>query len=244
MTVGLLAVQIVTGNGGHTTGPAGALASISRQWYGQVLLSIIALGLFGYALWRFAEAWVDPDRKGSDLKGISKRLGYAISGIIYGALAVEAVLILLGLSYGNDDSADHWTAQLMVQPYGRWLVALVGIVVIGVGFYNLYRAYSAQFCEKLKLNDMSESEITMAKLSGRTGHVALSVINYFVGGFLIIAALRADPEQAGGLEEALDQLLRQPYGLWLLGAFATGLILYGLFMLVMARYRKVFMERL
>jgi type IV secretory pathway VirB2 component (pilin) len=208
------------------------------------LLILVAVGLFGYALWRLSQAWIDPEGEGRDAKGVIKRIGYAISGAIYGFLGVEAVRIVMGSSSGSggEQQAEDWTAQLLAQPFGQWLVAIVGVILIGTGLYQGYRAYSAKFKQKLKLNEMSVTEQTWAVRSGRLGFAARGVVYLLLGGFLIQAALTSNPEEAGGIGQALRELVEQPYGPWLLGLVAAGLVAYGFFCFVLARYRRIFIR--
>lgn len=242
IVIGALALQVAMGSGGQTTGPRGALREIGQEPFGQVLVGIVGLGLFGYAIWRFVQAWVDPDDAGSDVKGIVKRIGWAVSGVTYGVFGVFAFLILTGSSSGSGGGAESLTAQLMSQPFGIWLVGIVGVILAGTGLYQFYRAYTAKFREKLKLGEMSTTEITWATRSGRLGFAARGVVYVLIGIFLIRAALEADPSEAGGLGEALDTLAAQPYGPWMLGIVALGLIAYGAFAFVLARYRRIFLH--
>lgn len=240
--IGVLAIQVAIGSGGQTTGPSGALGSIANQPFGQALLIIVSIGLFGYALWRLIQAWIDPEQEGSDAKGVVKRIGYAISGLIYGFLGVEAIRIVMGSSSGggSDQQAQNWTAMLLSQPFGQWLVGIVGAIIIGTGAYQLYRAYSAKFKEKLKLQEMSTTERTWSERSGRLGFAARGVVYFIMGWFLIQAAMTRSSEEAGGIGQALQELAQQPYGPWLLGVVAIGLIAYGFFCFVLARYRRIF----
>ena len=242
ITIGALAVQVAIGSGGRTTGPSGALASLSHQPFGQILLILVAVGLFGYALWRFVQSWVDPENEGSDAKGIVKRIGYAVSGIIYAAFGIEAVRLVLGSGGGSSEGqqASDWTARLMSQPFGIWLVGIVGAIVIGTGLYQFYRAYSAKFREVLKLHEMNADEERCATRAGRLCFAARGVVYSIIGIFLIIAAVRANPNEAVGIGEALQKLAQQPYGPWLLGLVAIGLVAYGFFAIVLARYRRIF----
>lgn len=238
--IGVLAVQAAFTGGGKTTDAKGALESIVTQPFGQILLVLIAIGLFGYMLWRFVEAFMDPENEGSDAKGIAKRIGYAISGIIYASLAFSAAQLAAGSgSGGSGNSTQHWTARLMSQPFGRWLVGIVGAIVIGVGFYQFYKAFSTKFRRKLKVREMSEAEETWAIRAGRFGLSARGVVFVIIGFFLLQAAYQSDASEARGLGGALQTLLQQPYGPWLMGLVALGLIAYGIYMGVQARYRRI-----
>ncbi|MEZ4869112.1 MAG: DUF1206 domain-containing protein [Caldilineaceae bacterium] len=243
ITIGALAAQAALGSGGRTTGKSGALASLANRPFGQVLLALVALGLFGYALWRLVEAWVDPENEGSSVKGIVKRIGYVISGIAYGALGVQAVRIVMGGSSSSANQTEDWTARLMAQPFGIWLVGIAGAIVIGIGLYQFYRAYSGKFRTKLKLYEMSSGEQQWATYAGRFGFAARGVVYLIIGGFLIVAAWQTNPAEAVGMGQALQKLAQQPYGPWLLALVALGLVAYGFFAIVLARYRRIFISR-
>lgn len=242
LIIGGLALGSVLTTSGQTTGPTGALQEVATQPFGQVLLALIAIGLAGYAIWRFVQAIKDPDHEGSDAKGIFKRIGYAVSGVTYSGLAISAVGMIMGSggSGGSGGQAEGITAQVMSQPFGRWLIAIAGVIVIGVGVYQFYKGAAAKFIKVLKLSEMSPGERTWAIRSGRVGLLARSVVYALIGWFLIQAAITANPDQAGGLGEALQTLAQQPYGPWLLGIVALGLMLYGIYSLVLARYRRIY----
>lgn len=240
--VGFLAAQAAFGTGGRTTDTQGALQSIVSQPFGQILLAIVAIGLVGYVLWRFVQAILDPENEGSDAKGVAKRIGYAISGLIYASLAFSAVKIIAGSSSGSgngDSSTQDWTARVLAQPFGQWLVGLGGAFLIGLGFYYFYRAFTAKFRKKLKIREMSIAEERWATRLGQLGIAARAVVFIIIGFFLIQAARQSDASEARGLGGALGSLAGQPYGPWLLGLVAIGLIAYGIYMGVEARYRRI-----
>ncbi|MBE9215483.1 DUF1206 domain-containing protein [Plectonema cf. radiosum LEGE 06105] len=238
--VGLLALQAAFGRGGETTDTQGALQAIVRQPFGQILLALVAIGLIGYVIWRFVEAINDPENKGNDFKGIAIRLTYAANGLAYAGLAWTAVKIIMGSSSsGNSDSKEDWTARLLNQPFGQWLVGTIGACVIALAFYYLYKAFRAKFQRKLYLSDLSNTERQWVIGICRFGLAARSIVFFLIGWFVIEAAYMAQASQVGGLGEVLETLAAQPYGLWLLAIVALGLIAYGVYMLVQARYRRL-----
>lgn len=241
--VGLLAAQAAFGAGGRTTDTKGALQEIVAQPFGRILLSIVAVGLIGYVLWRFVQAIKDPENKGTDAKGIAQRLGYAINGLIYSGLAFSAVGIVLGSSNGgNNDSTEDWTGFLLEQPFGQLLVAIVGVFIFGVGFYQFYKAFTAKFHQKLNLINLSDTEKKWVIGISRFGLAARGIVFCVIGFFLIQAARQSDASKARGLGQALQALAEQPYGPWILGSVAFGLIAYGIYMVIQARYHRVFAD--
>lgn len=237
--VGVLAVQTAIGAGGQTTGQQGALAAIAAQPLGQVLLALVAVGLVGYIIWRLVQATIDTEGKGKDPKGLATRAGYVVSGLAYGGLALAAGRLAIGAGNSGGDSTSSMTGRLMAQPFGRWLVAIIGLIVVGVGLYQIYRGYSASFRKHLKTEQMSKAEEAWAVRSSRFGLLAHGVVFGISGAFVVQAALRSDPNQARGLDGALQTLAQQPFGPWLLGLVALGLVAYGIHQLVEARYRRM-----
>ncbi|MBD6616349.1 DUF1206 domain-containing protein [Komarekiella sp. 'clone 1'] len=239
--VGLLAAQAAFGTGGRTTDTRGALQTLLTQPFGKLLLTLIAIGLIGYVLWRFVQAIKDPENKGTDAKGLAQRIGYAINGLIYAGLAVSAVQLIQGSGgNSNSNSTDDWTARLLSQPFGQWLVGTIGAFIIGMGFYQFYKAFTAKFRKELNLTELSQTERKWVMGICRFGLLARGVVFCIIGWFLIQAARQFDASAAGGLAEALQTLAQQPYGSWLLGIVAFGLVAYGIYLLIQARYSQLF----
>lgn len=237
--VGVLAMQAAIGAGGATTDTRGALQRIVDAPFGRVLLGLVAVGLLGYAIWRLVQAFLDTENKGSDGKGYAMRAFYAIVGILYLGLALSAVQLVLG-SGGGGGNEQGWTARLLAQPFGRVLVGLIGLGVIGAGLYQLGKAYTARFREELRLGEMSPTEQTWAMRAGRLGYAARGIVFALIGAFFGIAALQSDASEARGFAGALQTLA--DFGPWLLGAIALGLIAYAAFCFVEARYRRMLLR--
>ena len=238
--IGILAVMAAFGTGGKTTGSKGAIRTIAAQPFGQLLLILVAIGLLGYVIWRFVQAIKDPDNKGTDAKGILTRIGYAISGLIYASLAFYATNMALGTSAGSGgNSKQDWTARLLAQPFGRWLVGIIGVLVIGLGIYRLYKAYKIKFRRKLNLRELPPSQERAVVNTCRFGIAARGVVFALVGIFLTQAARQYDPSEVKGLDGILLTVAQQPFGRFLLTLVALGLVAYGIYMLVQARYRQI-----
>ena len=181
---------------------------------------------------------MDPDQKGSDPHGILRRSGFVGSGVIHAVLAFTAAQSVFG---AEDSSEDAMAASAMAfqPPLGPILVGVVGLIVIGVGLYQLYAAYGAKFRDDLKLDRMSDAEERWVILAGRVGTAARALAIGVAGAFVVLAAYQSDPSETRGLGGALETLQRQPLGTYMLCAVAAGLLVYGAFMLLVALYRRI-----
>lgn len=240
--VGILALQAAIGTGGRTTDTQGALTTIVQQPFGKFLLALVAIGLIGYVIWRVVQATLDPEHPGnSDAKDIAQRIGYGFSALAYAGLALTAIQLIfsVGSGGGGDGQTQDWTARLLAQPFGQWLLGIIGAITIGVGFSFLYEAYKAKFRKHFKSSQMSQKEQQWAKWIGQFGIAARGVVFVIIGFFLIQAALQSNAGDVRGLAGALAALAQQPFGPWLLGLMALGLISYSIHCVIEARYRRI-----
>ncbi|MBB6099080.1 hypothetical protein HNR42_002516 [Deinobacterium chartae] len=240
IVIGLLALRSALGQGGRATDSRGAIQEIGTQPYGQLLLWALALGLVGYALWQAVRATLDPEHKGHSPTGLAKRIGYAVSAVVYVGLALTSLRLALGQGGGGGGQAEEdWTARLMSEPFGQVLVGAAGAAIIAFALFQFVLAYNAKFMDKLDLSGRQARRHDWVERLGRAGISARGVVLAVVGIFLVQAALYYEPERAGGLSEALRELAHQPFGPWLLGAVAAGLAAYGLFAWAQAAYRHL-----
>jgi hypothetical protein len=237
--IGILAVQTAFGarSAAKIADTRGVLQMVAHQ--SRALLWLLALGLFGYALWRVIQGVLDPENEGSDAKGLALRTGIVISGLIYGGLAYAAVRIAMGAASSGGKDTQGWTADLMTKPFGRWLVAIAGLCILGSGCGQIWRGWTEKFRHNLKLQEMDPTEQRVAIQSGKLGLIARGIVFLLSGWFLVQAALKFDPNEARGLGGALEALARQPHGQWLLALVAVGLIAFGAYSLLLARYRRI-----
>jgi hypothetical protein len=239
--VGFLAAQAAFSMGGRTTDTSGALSEIVNQPFGKFLLFLVTIGIIGYALWRIVQAILDPEHQGQkmDAKRIAQRIGYGLSALAYAGLALTAVKLIIGSGGGKSDTSEDLTAQILAQPFGQWLVGLAGSIVIGVGFSYFYEAYKAKFRRHFKLDEMSPTEQTWATRLGRFGIAARGIVFVIIGFFLIQAARLSDASQTKGLGDVLAILAQQPFSPVILALVPLGLIAYGIYSVIQARYRKI-----
>jgi len=236
--VGLLALQSALGAGGKTIGSRGALTTLVRRDFGALILVIIAAGLFGYATWRIIEAILDPEHRGTGAKGLALRASLAARGIVHAALGVQAVRLATG-GRGRGQAVETWTGRVLDAPFGRWLVVGAGLAVAGYGIYQLYRAWAAKLSRQLDLASLSREAGSWVIKVCRFGIAARGVVFGICGWYLVRAGIAHDATAAADTGEALRAIEQQPFGKWLLAVVAVGLVAYGAYEIVQARYRVI-----
>jgi hypothetical protein len=241
LVVGGLAALAALGEGGSTTDSRGALVTVLTAPFGKILLTALAAGLLCFAAWRLVQAMLDADCHGTSAKGLVIRSGLAVSGLTYISLAIFAASVALGWGFSGGsgsggNSSETWTAKLLGQPAGAWLVAIIGLVIIGVGIAHFIKAWKAKFARRFEMNEQERDVIMPVSRFGLAARGAAFLI---IGGLFIAAAVQHDPSEAGGLSDALYTLQRQPFGQWLLGALAFGLMAFGAYSVIEAFYRRV-----
>jgi Domain of Unknown Function (DUF1206) len=235
--IGLLAVKLALGQGGTATNQQGALKTIARQPFGHALLLLTAIGLGGYALWRFVRAALGHGKEASD-SGFD-RLAALGSGITYALLCFVAVEILMGSGGGGGSSPHKAAAGVLGWPAGPELVGLAGAVLIGVAGYQGYRGVTRDFLKDSKTEEMSRRMREWIEWIGTFGHLARMVVFGLVGVFLLKAAIDYNPQKAVGLDGALAKLANASYGPFVLGLVAAGLVAFGVYSLTDARFRRI-----
>ena len=219
---------------------SGALEAIAIQPFGRLLLSVVAIGLMSYALWRFLQAALDPRHsQRKPLEKIFVRLGYILSGLSYAGLSISATEMILRVKQGNNNSPSDWTAQLLELPFGRWLVGILGLAIIVVGFSYFRHAFKAKSDLHLDLPAMRETIGVWIIGLGRLGIATRGIVFGLVGFFLLQAALKFDPQEAKGLDGILHSLAQQKLGKSMLVIIAFGLFTYSIYMFVEARFRQM-----
>lgn len=237
--VGGLATLAAFGQGGQTEGSRGALERVLTAPFGRIMLGLIAVGLVGYAMWRTIQAVKDADHHGNSAKGLTIRAGLLASAITHILLAFFAAMLIFQFAGSSGDSSggsQGVAGWLMQQPFGRWLVGGIGLILIGVGIAHAIKGYKAKFDKHFAMPPQTQQ---WAYPICRFGLVIRGLVFVIVGSFFIIAAYQINPNQAGGMGEVFSTLRSQPFGQWLLAFVALGLFAFGLYSLLAAVYRRI-----
>jgi hypothetical protein len=246
VVVGWIALRIALGDQGRRADQKGALATLVRQPLGRGLVLALAVGFLGYAVWRFFEAATNPEDD-----SVWQRVGRALRGVLYLGFCWSALHLAFGgassssakgSSSSSSETQDITAKVLAWGTLGRGLVAVAGVVLIGMGAWNGWRAISKSFEKDLKRYEMSATARRWTTRMGEFGHLARMVAYFVCGGFLVRAAVRFDPHQGVGLDGALHEMASHAYGSWLLVVVAVGLVSFGAYQFVLARYRSILGE--
>ncbi|WP_162910723.1 DUF1206 domain-containing protein [Hymenobacter oligotrophus] len=236
--LGVLAVMAATGTeGGRTADKTQVLQTIQDMPMGRWLLGLVALGLAGYVLWRFVQAIRDTEGHGNSAKGMGKRLSYAASALGYGVLAYiagKAAFENTSAGSGSGNSRQSFVATLLEQSYGQWLVGAIGLTVIGIGVYQLIRAYSGSFAKHVNSSQIPANQQRLVYRMGQLGYTARGIVWGILGYFLVQAAMQSNANAAQDTGGAFDLLASMGAGVLLV--VALGLVAYGLYMFVRAKY--------
>jgi hypothetical protein len=243
LLIGLLALRIAYdgGHGGQQADRGGALAELAASPLGKVLLWAVGAGLAGMAVWRLSEAVVGaavPDGRSVRMRSLS-----AARCAFYGFAAYSVLAFALGDkgsgSGASDQQSRDVTARVMGMTGGRWIVAVAGAALVVTGVWMGVLAALRRFHRQLRLARMSRPARTYIDVTGVAGGAARGLILAAAGAFVLQAAVTYDPDRAKGFDDTLRSFAEAPAGVWLLGAVALGLALFGLYCFGMARWHKV-----
>ncbi|MGR8008073.1 DUF1206 domain-containing protein [Streptomyces hypolithicus] len=240
LLIGALALGIAFGSGGQAD-RGGALAEVSKQPFGAVLLWALGIGLAGMALWRLSEAVFGAAGPDGDKTG--KRLLSLARFVFYGFVAYSVLSFAAGSqgsgSGSSDAQSEDVTAKAMALPAGQWIVGIGGLVIAGVGLWIAARAVMRKYHKHLNMGQLNGRTRQAVDVTGVGGGVARGVVFAVLGGFAVKAAVDYEPDKAKGIDDTLRSLTETPAGPWLLVLVALGLALFGLFSFAMARWRKI-----
>jgi hypothetical protein len=236
-TIGVLAIMVALGVSGSLQDQQGAIASIGQQPIGRILLGIVLVGLVGYSLWGLIRAFFDPLHKGKDFKGILERIGFFISAVAYAILIPPTYNLIFGMPNAAQNGAQgiqirNIISTVFLAPFGKWIVGIIGLIILGIGVFQVYKGLHHNFAKQFNPYALTSKQAGVVKIIGRVGTLGRAAVFALVGIFLLFAAYHANPAEVKGIDGALLILMHEPYGAWLLGIVAVGLIAFGCYSLL------------
>lgn len=233
--IGSIALRIANGGSGSAD-QSGAIAQLSASPGGSILLWACFLGCCALGLFMLSEAFFATKSLGKDKLG--RQLKFAGQAVVYGAIGVTFGVYALGGSTSSSGSTQSASASLMSNPAGSALLIAIGVGVIATGGYFVYSGVTKRFRKHLKSLPGGGTGKAVLTL-GSVGYAAKGAALGVLGVLLVLATVRNNPEESTGIDGALKSLQEAPFGIWLLGAVAVGLICYGIFMVVRSRYQRM-----
>jgi hypothetical protein len=233
LLIGWIALQVALGgSSGKNADQSGALASLAGNGAGKAALWVGVVGFLGLALWQVTDALVGHPGDDKDAWGGRAKAGG--KAIVYLALGWSAFQFARGkTSNGRSQSVD-FTSKLLDKPGGRAVVIVIGLAIIGVGIYHVYKGWKKKF-----LQDLQDHPGRWATRAGRVGYIAKGIALAIVGFLFVAAGVHKQAKEASGLDGALKSLRDQAFGPALLVAMAVGFAAFGLYSFSRARHAKV-----
>ncbi|WP_426131769.1 DUF1206 domain-containing protein [Pararhizobium sp. PWRC1-1] len=223
--------------GGGKPDSKSALQVVLEQPLGRIWLGLIAVGLVGFIAWRVAQALANADGHPNTLKGLGVRFGLLISAVVYSSLAIYAASMAFNIGGQNGSEGEsELSAWLIDQPFGRYLLAGVGVAVVGAGIAQVIKGVGHGYRKYLDIPSTAGTAIDWICVYGLA---ARGVVFLITGVFFLYAAFVVDPDQAGGISDALAWVRQLPFGAVLYAVVAIGLLAFGLYGFVEAAYRRI-----
>jgi hypothetical protein len=237
LLVAWLAVQVALGSKGEEASPSGALHELATQPFGKTMVWAVCAGMFLLVVW----CLIDGAFGHRDLEGLDrarKRASPLARACVYVALGVTGVRVAVGSGSSNssDQGSKAMTAKLMDLPAGQWIVVAIGLGIIGVAGYLAWTGWTEKFAEQLNTEGKLGYSGAAYLLLGRVGYIAKGIALAIVGGLFCYAGITHKAGDSGGLDAALQKVLEQPFGPYLLIAIAVGIASFGLFCFAHARH--------
>lgn len=236
--IGLFAIGTVLGLAAGPNGPKQVISWIGTNPFGKLLLCLVVLGLVSYSLWRWYKSLADTENVGHDKKGLVRRIAWSISGVTYGFLAFYTAKLILAKPTSGDQKEDI-LIRLLNQSWGEVAIWFITLIMLCVAGYEFYRAISEKFMKDIGTRGWDSKRHNLYRTFGKVGHLSRGVVYGVIAFFLGRVALLSDANQFKGMGGSLSAIGENGVGAVILAIVGGGLLFYGLFMFVVARYRSV-----
>lgn len=239
--IGLLALMSafqIDGQAPSRSDKSGAIQYLLEMPGGKVILLLLAIGLFAYSIWRFVQAFLNTENKGSKPKGIGKRLTYFISGVAYLAICYPIIKGLIAGTPGSGSSRSK-LQQLMEHPSGTWVMAGIAILFAGIGIYQIGYGNSEKYRKHVDVQELGQKASLSLLRAGKIGYISRGIVWLIIAFLFMKAAYHQNASEAGDTGSAFSFVQDGPFGTYLLATLALGVICYGVMNFIRAAFEKV-----
>lgn len=236
--IGILTALEALNLGGYQIGTKGAIGFLANQPLGKILLIIMAIGLFSYAFWRMYQTFMDSRNLGVDMNALFIRAGYFTGGLFYGILGFVALKLFLG---GNYSTQQELVMRILNSKYGSWFGVIFGLILLGKAIFEIYFVISNNFKRNVQTSKMEPKIKSTLLKFGVIGHTARAVVFGIMAFLTIRTGVTLRNEKVSTVTDAF-QFLNYEFGALVLGVVAIGLLCFGLFMFVKAKYLYIQMH--
>ena len=237
--IGLLAFMSafrINGQAADKSDRTGAIEYLLDMSGGKIILLLISIGLLAYSCWRLVQTFLDTEHKGSQAKGIGKRISYLFSGLTYlSACYLIAKVILSGKS-DSGSSSNQQVQNLMQHSWGMWLMIGIGLVFAGIGIYQIWYGSSEKYRKHVDVQELNKKASISLLRAGKVGYIARGIVWLIIAFLFIKAAFHHNASEAGGTGSAFSFVQNGPYGTYLLALLALGLICYAVMNFIRAAF--------
>jgi uncharacterized membrane protein YidH (DUF202 family) len=237
--LGVLAFLAAIEAGGQSTENAdksGVFNIVRDLPGGMVLLIILSTGLLCYSIWRGIQV---KSEISNNKKNWPRILRYSFSAIIYLFVAYTAIRLGLDRSTENGDSKQHLAQKILSKPFGQWLLGIAAIGFASVGAYQFYYGLSEKYRKHVQTADLHSKNETLLLNAGKVGYISRGIVWLIIAYLMFQAAIQDRPSKAGDTRKAFQFLEDSPFGSFLLSVVAIGLIAYGVFNFIRAKYDRI-----
>src|SRR4029077_5571961 len=211
--VGWVALLVALGQSSREADQQGALQLLADKPYGLVSLWLLGVGfaayppwrvggggVAAYALWRLSEAAFGVT---SEPPGAGPRLKSLARAVLYAGFAYLTFSVISGTRHSQSRQQQDMTATAMQHTAGRWLVGIVGLIIVIIGLVLVSEGVRSKFMKYLRTGQMSPRTRKVVKLLGMIGTIARGLVFALAAVLVIDAAVTHRASQAGGIDKAL-----------------------------------------
>ncbi len=239
LLLGAIGFAAAAGIGGKQSSEAtqtGALQTVKDLPAGTVLLLVLAVGLLCYSIWRGIQTAYNT---GGEKTKWTKRVRYLFSALAYLALAYAAFRLATAAGGNKGDSNQQLAAELLDKPFGKFLVGAAALALAGVGGYQIYYGLSEKYKKHVQGLSLQSKQAATLLTAGKVGYISRGAVWLVIAYLFGRAAWMARASEAGSTGKAFRVVEGSPFGAYLLGALGLGMVAYGVFNFVRARYERL-----